>query len=1462
MSSGMYITGASKGKSNNTGTQEHPLNIHLCGLHASNPADVSTQGDRLFSKHVVQSTHVSVSATGGEFLNKDSEIAGGDAFDNIEEVISSQVSLSSKISLPRFVQVKDIALIGEWIFGIPRENLHCRIIHSTGDVFGTYTLAYAALLNNSPGQGEHEVIDIMDIVNKPAPGESIGGLPIDYQLYASREAFTYLPAANHAVDLLSIMSIEYFAFSTVVDRNGAGWTELVNFVADRDSLEVFYHGFLEKYFPMIPLDAAKSLFHSGDIYQAYPHLQDRSKIDNLVEQYRIISTNTPKQHTEFTSMAVFMQVIPRMSSDVMLRVFDAMRVGEVKSTGQPTLRTDDEMVSGSVDVIRVNCWAGDHSRGFVKFSSDDYAQREYAKELRHMSSQYSRDVNHVEIVFRGVSDDRKLGLQVSSVILTASKVFYVLSLPVSDGVSAFYNELESKCQTIMQAFAKTAGTSTIALPTRTNTLLHGISQEIRFDAKAEWASMYSLMRGAFTAVDMRMMGSDTVNAKAWFLPESSLASMVDFAGMGVASVGRNEFHTGCVDTAVLRKEIFARWSVVGKRWQGLFTKSEQADAIDWARVSRTPFIELIANTTKVIIRFPIMSPSEVQFYKEVAARTMSHYSIPASAEIIPANASRLKILKDNDPVLFKPPGNDFYSRKCQGDRQPIIVQKGTKGSLAYWNFTRNEPEYYACNSKTHKYVKFLTGLHPKGYCIPCCKKKNVDLSGVRSKYVDKHKKCLDSVRSNAPTGTENPTGDTSEKETNMLEDAAVSPTDNGNEGSSRYVVKYSNKTQLESNRLQYCGSVISKLLKVPTSASLTADDDTGIHGSSISKEALARMEYMYLGVPQTFFTLKAPILTCIAVAMQVSNSDLIDILMQYCLKNKPTAKTIWDMVQSTLPNVQSIEDFFAALERLASNHTSTLVLGSMVLPFTGNELTLAILTILEHMDLYVLEFEEQSHGDESSGVSEDVDLRSQATPVSAIPSNNSNVIMVSTRYVSEGNSVKTYSYPIIRLDVRTYFKSSNYDSIYRLKDLADVCALVRQTPTHPLNLNAVLGMYTNTHPVSKAKGKQPWVISKFLTDDNGNVYSVETIRKGSVARGGVERVMVGVVPQRISTSLLASNTWTTNREQMRQPLSAEKSPATWSALKNWLADYSEYLQHSAIASTQQIALPSIDSVFVQPSTSRNVDSVIVSGAIVSGIMFDVLDHAAMKAKDLRDGNMYIYNSPVSFSELSKMKDKASPLDKVNIDLLYYKENRFKLIMGTVLDYLGTVKDIATRRAVIKTIDNKISSGSRSSALMFLKSNYPEIYESITIHSTVKKISLWREQVVNTINSEYYMMDAMYVNGLIDDPALCAGVVNEAIDKMVTTQALAVNALSKESDAVWRESVCTSTDSTDKLIHCDKGKLIMSQLDVDKFKSLAVSDLTNKFMRKQILRHIKSKDYLDTWKAYRFAIVQGEQIYAY
>ena len=102
-------------------------------------------------------------------------------------------------------------------------------------------------------------------------------------------------------------------------------------------------------------------------------------------------------------------------------------------------------------------------------------------------------------------------------------------------------------------------------------------------------------------------------------------------------------------------------------------------------------------------------------------------------------------LSNFDPILFTELKNkQKYSRLCQKNFQPVIISEDQerktrdKSKIAkYRNFTNSTTAYYYC-PRANQFMRFMTGKHKNGYCLPCC---GVKQDKIGKKTQDKIDQC-------------------------------------------------------------------------------------------------------------------------------------------------------------------------------------------------------------------------------------------------------------------------------------------------------------------------------------------------------------------------------------------------------------------------------------------------------------------------------------------------------------------------------------------------------------------------------------------------------------------------------------------------------------------------------------------------------------------------------------------------
>jgi len=140
------------------------------------------------------------------------------------------------------------------------------------------------------------------------------------------------------------------------------------------------------------------------------------------------------------------------------------------------------------------------------------------------------------------------------------------------------------------------------------------------------------------------------------------------------------------------------------------------------------------------LKFEIVNVKEREFpiiYRYLAVfihRAICDERLKSLASKPLGDVKKLRKLKEIDPELYnlkKYGSKTLYSIKCQNPNQPVIytddeikqmTAEQRKRLVKYWNFTLKRDAFYGCPNKKYPHLSFKVGIHPKNYCLPCCKK--------------------------------------------------------------------------------------------------------------------------------------------------------------------------------------------------------------------------------------------------------------------------------------------------------------------------------------------------------------------------------------------------------------------------------------------------------------------------------------------------------------------------------------------------------------------------------------------------------------------------------------------------------------------------------------------------------------------------------------------------------------------
>lgn len=152
--------------------------------------------------------------------------------------------------------------------------------------------------------------------------------------------------------------------------------------------------------------------------------------------------------------------------------------------------------------------------------------------------------------------------------------------------------------------------------------------------------------------------------------------------------------------------------------------------------SCSKIIRVVQRASDVAFQFNDFTDVEFNIMRTIFEVLMHTYTTTQQVEeqVESQSLKIVKRLKEIDPELFDlrrhDPESQVYAVKCQSNRQPVVYRENelkllpdkVKNALVkFKNFTDGSTVFYHCPHPEFPALSFLPQSHPVGHCMPCCR---------------------------------------------------------------------------------------------------------------------------------------------------------------------------------------------------------------------------------------------------------------------------------------------------------------------------------------------------------------------------------------------------------------------------------------------------------------------------------------------------------------------------------------------------------------------------------------------------------------------------------------------------------------------------------------------------------------------------------------------------------------------
>lgn len=594
--------------------------------------------------------------------------------------------VTNEISIYPFDRIYDLALKIGIITKIPYYRLHLDYIGKDGHVYGTYKLYAGGPYDTSIVGYGHNSIDLGD------------GIYVDKYIHDIKADTKVYSTDNFSV-------CEGIRYVIISDLN-----ELVarmgGMISDQYSMDLVYYGLVMKYYPQVTVEVFRD------------YIENESKMSNkypeLAREYNYIKSQYDSERkllrgieNERNMKDLLFSIIRCTVSGVGPGPLNLRNIFDTLTTNDPNSR---------VHIPEIHFFLKDGAKN-IQFSKVHHGVRS-----------------------RGVPNQQVLRVGLTVIIIRHSDVMYLTLHPNGrwyfktvfpeeefmnfDKVTSFVTQtIGPIIKSINNIGIKGSPSGPISLS--------GMEYD-HISAGLFWKKI--LTDNQFK----ELIKTIDTYVSAGILGQYDIVNTVKDSQLYIFKKGTYEFDGTLIDRVLVkagRGEIKNQFSylvnpVIRTKWMELYS----------GRV-----IRIIHRASDIFIEIQDAQQNEFELFRKIIIHALSFSGIKEMA--ITSVKSNLDKSKEQDPILFnlKKAGYPVvYARICQKKMQPIVYQESEYGVLSdnvkrklvkYKNFTYNRPAYYMCPGNTYKYLNFIAGVHPAGYCLPCCFKTPVSDREKKAKQI-------------------------------------------------------------------------------------------------------------------------------------------------------------------------------------------------------------------------------------------------------------------------------------------------------------------------------------------------------------------------------------------------------------------------------------------------------------------------------------------------------------------------------------------------------------------------------------------------------------------------------------------------------------------------------------------------------------------------------------------------------